>query len=70
MKLPFLDTTSKWPGSKDSEERVINPSYDAQIQDGLIDELLQSLEHKDVSGFRASLHSLIQSIKTEGQDDA
>lgn len=71
MKLPFLNE-SKWPISKEPEERVVNPSYDKQIQDHLVDEMLKAMEAKDHKSFGSALCSLIDSIKDEerGQDAA
>jgi hypothetical protein len=68
VKLPFLEE-SKWPASKESEEITVNPSYDTQIQEGLVDEMLHAFEAKDVKGFAQSLKALIQSIKDEGHSD-
>lgn len=68
VKLPFL-AESKWPTSKEPEERVVNPSYDRQIQDGLVDELLIALERRDRAGFREAFHGLIRSVKSEGQEE-
>ena len=68
MKLPFLQE-SKWPISKEPEERVVNPSHDRQLQDHLIDEILVCLEKKDSSGLRDALKALIENIRNEGSDD-
>lgn len=65
--LPFLDDT-KWPISKDPEERVVNPSYDHQLQDHLLDELLLAVENKDHKGLVSSLQALAQSILEEQCD--
>lgn len=68
MKLPFLDdSTSKWPISKEPEERVVNASYDAKLQDHLVDELLIALEHKDRVAAREALVAIIHSIFEEGE---
>ena len=64
MALPFLEE-SKWPISKEPEERIANPSYDHKIQDQLMDELLVALEHKDVLAFREAIIALIHAIKSE-----
>lgn len=50
---------------KEPEEKVVNPSYDKQIQDSLVDDLFKSLESKDSSGVRESLQSLVQCIRDE-----
>jgi len=68
MKLPFLQE-SKWPVSREPEERVVNPSHDRQLQDHLIDEILVALEKKDSSGLRDALKALIENIRSEGMDD-
>lgn len=68
MKLPFLQE-SKWPISKEPEERVVNPSHDTSLQDHLMDELLSALEHKDRKRLREALQALIHSIKNEDQDE-
>ena len=67
-KLPFLQD-SKWPIVREDEERVANPSYDTQIQDHLIDEILVALAEKSGAKLRSALKALIQHIKTEGMDD-
>ena len=64
MKLPFLQN-SKWPISKEPEERVANPSYDTQLQDHLIDEFLLALEKKDPVQLREAIKALIYSIQDE-----
>jgi len=69
MKLPFLEE-SKWPISKEPDERVVNPSHDKQIEDHLIDELMQALEHKEASKLRETLIALIQHIKSGDEDVA
>jgi hypothetical protein len=63
MKLPFLDH-SNWPISKEPEERVVNPSYDKQIEDDLMDRLLIALEKHDASSFKDTIQALIQHIKS------
>lgn len=68
MKLPFLQE-SKWPTSREPEERVVNPSHDRQLQDHLMDEVLVALEHKDHAGLREALVALAHSIKNEDQDE-
>lgn len=52
-----------WPTAKEPGEIVVNPSYDKQIEDHLIDELLVAMEHKDASKLRETLVALIQHIK-------
>lgn len=65
MKLPFLQD-SKWPVMREEpEERVVNPSYDKQLQDHLVDEVMSAHAKKDARAFRESLMSLIHSIKYE-----
>lgn len=64
MKLPYLEE-SHWPISKEPGERVVNPSYDKQIQDHLVTEFLRAVEKKDSSGMRGSLVELARSIKEE-----
>lgn len=66
LPLPFLEE-SKWPTSREPEERVVNPSYDKQLEDHLMDELLIALEHKNPSKVRESLIALIQNIYSEGE---
>lgn len=69
MKLPFLQD-SKWPIlRKEPEERVVNPSYDKQLQDHLVEEILSAKEKKDSSKFRESFMALIQSIKNEASGE-
>lgn len=69
VKLPFLDKTSRWPTANEREERVVNPSYDKQIQDSLIDELLVAVEKKDARGMREAISALAQSIRDEDHSD-
>lgn len=64
MKLPFLQE-SKWPVSREPEERVVNPSHDEQLQDHLVEEILMAREHKDNRKFRESLMALIRCIRNE-----
>ena len=68
MKLPFL-SHSKWPISKEPEERVVNPSHDKQLQDHLMDEVLVALEHKDAARLAEALNALIHSIQNEDLDN-
>ncbi len=63
MKLPFL-AESKWPISKEPEERVVNPSYNKQIEDHLMDEILVALEKKESAKLRESLVALVQHINS------
>jgi hypothetical protein len=65
VKLPFLDNQSRFPTSKEPDERVVNPSYDAQLQDSLVNELLEALEHRKSSQIKESLMALIHSIEDE-----
>ncbi len=62
MKLPFLKE-SRWPISKEPEERVVNPSYDKQIEDHLMDEIMVAMEERHASKLRESLIALIQHLK-------
>lgn len=62
--LPFLDD-KKWPVSREDENRVANPSYDTQIQDSLVDEMLMAIEKKDVKALRESMQALIEHLRTE-----
>jgi len=64
MKLPYLED-SRWPGIKKTEERTVNPSYDHQLQNHLIEELLSALEHKDHKSIVQALQALYQSIHSE-----
>ncbi len=64
MKLPFLQNNT-WPISKEPEERVVNPSYDHQLQDHLLEELMIALEHKDPKGLREAIVALVHSIRDE-----
>lgn len=64
MKLPFLQET-KWPTNKEPEERIANPSYDKQLQDHLMDELILALDRKDVNKFREAISALVHHIKSE-----
>jgi hypothetical protein len=70
MKLPFLQKDN-WPTAREPEERVVNPSYHAQIQDGLTDEILTAVEKKDHRGLWQSMRSLMRSIREEedGRDE-
>lgn len=68
MKLPFLQD-SKWPRIRVDEERVVNPSHDAQLQDHLVDQLLMAMEKGDSPAIRDALMSLVQSILNEDQDE-
>jgi hypothetical protein len=70
VKLPFLENTSKWPISREPEERVVNPSYDTQIEDHLVDEIFVAMEKKHVSKFREALIALIEHLHSQEMDDA
>lgn len=63
--LPFLENTSRWPTSKEPEERVVNPSYNKKIQDQLVDELLMAMEHKNSKAVKDCILSLIHEIQEE-----
>jgi hypothetical protein len=63
MTLPFIED-SKWPISKEAEERVANPGYDTQIEEHLMDELMKALEHKDIGNLRESIVALIEHLKS------
>ena len=67
LKLPFLED-SLWPISKEPEERVVNSSPDAKLQNHLIDQLLIAIEHKDIAGMREAFLSLVHSILSEDHD--
>lgn len=67
MKLPFLEN-SHWPTSKEPEERVVNPSYDRQLQDHLIDEVLAALERRDPKRMSEALIAIVHSIRNEDSD--
>jgi len=64
MKLPYLNE-SKWPISKEPEEKVANPSYEMKLEDHLIDQLMMALEHKDVGALKEAMVSLIHHISME-----
>ncbi len=68
MKLPFLEEKS-WPISKEPEERVVNPSYDTQLQDHILDEILLALEKRDATRMREALIALVHSIRNEATDE-
>lgn len=68
MKLPYLQDY-KWPVSKETEERVANPSHDTQLQDHLIDELMVAFEKKDPSRIAESIKGLIDFIQGEDFDE-
>lgn len=68
MKLPFLEE-SHWPVSKETEERVVNPSYDRQLQDHIMDELLVAFEKSDPKRLREALVALVHSIRNEDTDE-
>lgn len=68
MKPPFLQD-SKWPISREPEERVANPSYETQLEDHLVDEILVAMESHDSKGLREALQALIEHIRSEGMDD-
>lgn len=67
VKLPFLKE-SMWPTAKETEERVVNPSHDRQLQDHLVEEILVAREHKDNSRLHEALMALIRLIKNEEHD--
>lgn len=67
MKLPFLPE-SRWPTSKETEEKVVNPSYDTQIQDHLVGEILIARENKDHKKMGESIRALVRAIQNEEQD--
>lgn len=58
-----------WPVSREDEERTVNPGYDAQLQDHLIEELFRALEHKDSKSGHEALVALINAIMNEGSDE-
>lgn len=62
MELPFLKD-SKWPISKEPGEKIVNPSYDTQVEEHLMDELMQAIETKNPSKLRESLVALIDHLK-------
>jgi len=64
MKLPYL-AESNWPISKESEEKIANPSYERQIEDHLIDEILVALEKKDTSRLKEAFEALILHCQAE-----
>lgn len=64
MKLPFLKNESKWPKIREDEDRVANPSYDTQIEDSLVDEILVALEAKDSSALRSAVLALVEHIRS------
>lgn len=68
MKLPFL-AESKWPSAREPEERVVNPSYDRQLQDHIMDEILIALEKRDPARMREALIALVHSIRNEDADE-
>lgn len=67
MRPPFLDE-SKWPISKEPEERVVNPSYETQLSDHLIDELFRALEHKDHASIAKCLRAIGDFIHDESME--
>lgn len=62
LTLPFLKH-SKWPISKEPEERVADPGYETQIEDHLIDEIMLAIEQKHSAKLRESLMGLIEHLK-------
>lgn len=64
MRPPFVNE-SKWPMSKEPEERVVNPSYEAKLGDHLIDQLFQALEHKDHAAIARCLRAIGDSFYAE-----
>jgi hypothetical protein len=69
VRLPFLKEKDHWPTAKDNEERVVNPSPDAQMQDHAVDQLLSALESRDPTEIRKAILDLVHSIIHEDQDD-
>jgi hypothetical protein len=70
MKLPFLQSSeSRWPMSKEPEERVVNASHDDKLQDHLVDELLMALERKNHQKLREVLVALVDSFRNEEMPD-
>lgn len=67
LGLPFLND-SKWPISKEREERVVNPSHDHQLQDHLVEEIMVAREQKDSRRMGKAVLALIRSIMNEEQD--
>jgi hypothetical protein len=70
VRLPFLQEKDHWPAIKETEEIVVNPSHDAQLQDHLLDELLIALESKNHKEIAECLKALIHSINNEESADA
>ena len=68
MKLPFLED-HRWPTTRETEERVVNPSHDTQLQDHLMDELMIALEKRDAGSLRSAIMALVHSIQNEDQDE-
>jgi hypothetical protein len=60
---PQFIPDSKWPISKEPEERVADPSYDKQIEDHLMDEIMMAMEEKHSSKLREALVALIEHLK-------
>lgn len=54
--------------SKEPEERVVNPSYDRQLQDQILDEIMIALEKRDATRMREALIALVHSIRNEDVD--
>lgn len=65
MKLPFLNQKDQWPTANDPEERVANPSYDTQIQDSLVDEIMVAHDKKDQGALWSAVKALIEHINGE-----
>jgi hypothetical protein len=64
VKLPFGHST--WPVLKEEkEERIVNPSYDTQLQEHLIEEIVKALEERDHKGLHEALSALIENILSE-----
>lgn len=70
MKLPFLKN-SKWPRvAQPMEEKTINGSFEDNLEDHCVQELMEAVSLKDVSRFRSALEALVLNLFEEPQDAA
>lgn len=70
MQLPFLKE-SKYPRfAKDAlKDKLINGSEDDHLEFHCVQELMDSVEHKDVKSFRAALEALVLNMFDHGDKD-
>lgn len=65
MELPFLKDKNKNTGIVTQQAETIEESYNKQLLEHSINELMESLHKKDIKGLRSALSAVYHSIKGE-----